>query len=97
MCGSCVGRRRRLGVHLRKVGIESLAPEIPVRTSEDATPGWTLDQLMAAYPGLDPAMPHPGRSHAPVPGKPDAVYRMGMDADRLATIYLQLADQSCYE
>lgn len=52
---------------------------------------------MAAYPGLDPAMPHPGRSHAPVPGKPDAVYRMGMDADRLATIYLQLADQSCYE
>jgi hypothetical protein len=72
----------RNGRHVGRVfisgtaGVESLAPEIPVHTPEGATRGWTIDQLTAAYPELNPAMPHPGRPHVAVPGNPAAVYRM---------------------
>jgi hypothetical protein len=91
---------QRIGnVFITARGVEAIT--VPARTPEGIGPGSSFAEAEAAYPDFV-FEEHLGRSHVPVPGRDDAVYRISYYdhdgiTDTITDVTLQLDDQTCYE
>ncbi|MFE9689871.1 hypothetical protein [Micromonospora sp. NPDC005806] len=84
-----------------RLGVAAIVPPTDIKTAEGIGVGSSRASVVDAYPtwrGID-GTPHndEGRGLVPVPGNPDAVYRIEVQNGKVRSITLQLAHQDCYE
>jgi len=84
-----------------KLGVASIDAYGDVATPQGLKIGMPYANLHHIYPGWDPqgitGTTEDGHSWVPVPGNPDAAYRIGVSHGKVSSITIQLNNQDCYE
>ncbi|MFE9204039.1 hypothetical protein [Micromonospora sp. NPDC007230] len=84
-----------------RLGVATIEAPTGVKTAEGIGVGSSRASVRQAYPswrGIDGTPPHDeGRGLVPVPGNPDARYRIVVQNGKVQSITLQFARQDCYE
>lgn len=84
-----------------RLGVAAIVSPMDVKTAEGIGVGSSLASVSQAYPSwreiAGTASTDEGRGLVPVPGNPDAKYRIAVQNGKVRSITLQLAGQNCYE
>ncbi|MDM4721665.1 hypothetical protein QTQ03_19475 [Micromonospora sp. WMMA1363] len=80
-----------------RLGVASIVPSSGVQTVDGIGVGSSRQSVVQSYPSWTPAAGDNARGVVPVPGNPDAVYRIAIKDDKVSSVALQYADQDCYE